>query len=195
MVHRLKKVWRQPEAVRSPAFPWIQSSPSNCISRFFTHPPILNPPSPEFHGTHAYVYVCYVVHVCMRVCVQACVCASMYACGILVLNNAVQERGATLWDVRAVTFNHLNAVHHRANRDAERAAGAILRDFWNVCLLVKGDGLVARVVTGHVTLAAVDAQVWVDNSDHLLALRQLVPPSNLAKGSANHLVDRRYRQG
>ena len=77
------------------------------------------------------------------------------------------EGNSPLGDVGLGLFDHSDAVNDRTDRDAERAAGAIGRDVGEVCLGVKGDGLVARVVAGHVALAAVDAHVLVDDGYHL----------------------------
>ena len=63
-----------------------------------------------------------------------------------------------------------NLKSHQAGgyRCAERAAGAVERDLGLVRLGVEGDGLVARVVARHVALAAVDAQLVVDQRHRLL---------------------------
>ena len=48
-----------------------------------------------------------------------------------------------------------------------------------VCLEIKGDGLVAGVVADHVALAAVDAHVLVDQCHNLLSVVQLIVGSNV----------------
>ena len=57
-----------------------------------------------------------------------------------------------------------------------------------VCLGVKGDGLVAGVVADHVALAAVDAHVLVNQRHHLLSVVQLIVGSDVRKGRPYHVL-------
>ena len=56
-----------------------------------------------------------------------------------------------LGDVRNLALNHLDAVNDGTDADTERAASTVLSDVRQVRLGIKGDGLVPRVVAGHVT--------------------------------------------
>mmetsp|Transcript_20962 Transcript_20962/g.37346 ORF Transcript_20962/g.37346 Transcript_20962/m.37346 type:complete len:630 (+) Transcript_20962:422-2311(+) len=100
------------------------------------------------------------------------------------------DRNAALGHVRAVPWHHFNAVDNRTHAETESAACAILgHNFCDVCERVESDRLVAVVVTRHIALAAVNAQVLVDLSDHVLLLAQLVPRADTRHGSTYDVVD------
>ena len=58
-----------------------------------------------------------------------------------------------------------------------------------VCLLIEGDGLVARVVADHVALATVDTHVVVDHSDHLLGVVKVVVCADARQCLTNHVLE------
>ena len=57
-----------------------------------------------------------------------------------------------------------------------------------VRLGVKGDGLVARVVTDHVALPAIDAHVFVDQRHNLLLVVQLIVLPNSRESLPYHVL-------
>ena len=63
-----------------------------------------------------------------------------------------------------------------------------------VGLGVKGYRLVARVVADHVTLAAVDAHVFIDESHHLLHVVEVVVRTDARQSLAQHVL-REERKG
>ncbi len=75
---------------------------------------------------------------------------------------------AHLGDVRDLARDHLDAIDDRAHANAERAARAVVRHVGQVRGRVKRDCLVARVIAGHVALAAVDAHFLVDQGNFLV---------------------------
>ena len=58
-----------------------------------------------------------------------------------------------------------------------------------MCLLIEGDGLVARVVADHVALATVDTHVLVDHSDHLLGVVKVVVCADARQCLTNHVLE------
>ena len=82
--------------------------------------------------------------------------------------HCVTEGNSPFGDIGFGCFDHSDAVYDGTDGDAEAAAGAVGRNMGEVCPGVKGDGLVARVVAGHVALAAVDAHVFVYDGHHLV---------------------------
>ena len=58
-----------------------------------------------------------------------------------------------------------------------------------MCLLIEGDGLVARVIADHVALATVDTHVLVDHSDHLLGVVKVVVCADARQRLTNHVLE------
>ena len=73
---------------------------------------------------------------------------------------------------------HLDAVNDRTDTDTQCTPSTILGDMREVGRGVKGDRLVAGVVTRHVTLAAIDAHVFVNNGHNLFGVIQVIVSSN-----------------
>ena len=62
-----------------------------------------------------------------------------------------------------------------------------------VCLGVKGDSLVTRVIAYHVALATINAHVLVDNSNHLLGVVKVTIGSDIGKRLSNHVLGKGRR--
>ena len=93
------------------------------------------------------------------------------------------------WLVRPVgLIHHLNAVDDRTHTHAEGAPRTVRGHMREVCLGVKGDGLVARVVADHVALSTVDAHVLVDQRHHLLSVVQLIVGSDVWQSLSYHVL-------
>ena len=63
-----------------------------------------------------------------------------------------------------------------------------------VGLGIKGNGLITTVITGHVALAAVNAQVFINQSHNLLPVIQVTISSNTTKGCTNDILFKRSEQ-
>lgn len=95
----------------------------------------------------------------------------------------------TLGVVSRATGHHGDAVRDGADRGAEGAASAVLSDKGQVGLSVKDDGLVTRVIAGHVALSAVDAEVLIDEGDDLLTIVETAVVTNAREGKADLSAD------
>ena len=93
------------------------------------------------------------------------------------------------WLVRPVgLIHHPNAVDDRTHTHAEGAPRTVRGHMREVCLGVKSDGLVARVVADHVALSTVDAHVLVDQRHYLLSVVQLVVGSDVWQSLSYHVL-------
>ena len=75
-----------------------------------------------------------------------------------------------------------------ANRKTQCTPSAIICDMWQMGLSIKADGLVATVITSHVALAAVDTQIFIDHSYHLLTVIEVTITTNTAQSQANNIL-------
>lgn len=57
-----------------------------------------------------------------------------------------------------------------------------------MCFWIKCDGLVTRIVAGHVTFAAINAHFFIDNCNCLLFVIQLTVRTNCAQGTSYHIL-------
>ena len=86
----------------------------------------------------------------------------------------VAKGDAALRLVNVSPRNHLDALDNGAHRVAQRASRAVLvLHEGQVGVLVELDGLIAGVVASHVTLAAVNAHLWVDQSHNVLPIQTM----------------------
>lgn len=56
-------------------------------------------------------------------------------------------------------YHSPDAINDRANGQTQITSSTIVRDQWKMRLGIKSDSLVSRVVTCHITLATINAQV------------------------------------
>lgn len=92
------------------------------------------------------------------------------------------------WHIGGGLVHHANAVNDGAHTETESTTSAVRGDMGEVGLRVKGYSLVSRIIANHVTFAAVDAHVFIDQSHHLLGVVQVVVCPNARKGTAYHIL-------
>lgn len=54
-----------------------------------------------------------------------------------------------------IYVNVLDAINNRTNGQTHRAACAVVGDLWNMCFGIKSNGLITRIIAGHVTFSTV----------------------------------------
>ena len=109
------------------------------------------------------------------------------SCCLLDQGIALTEGNPPARFVRVVLLHHGDAVNDRTHTQTQGTPGTIRGHCREVGLGVKGYRLVARVITDHVTFAAVDAHVFVDDCNHLLSVVQIIVCTDTREGQS-HLV-------
>ena len=89
---------------------------------------------------------------------------------------------------------HFDAVDDGTHADAQRAARAIVGDVRQVTFGVERDCLIAGIVAGHVAFAAIDAHLFVDESDGLLRIVEIVVRSNEGQSTSNDILSITYNE-
>ena len=79
-------------------------------------------------------------------------------------------------------------TNNRTNWKAQSTSSTVLSHMRQVGLGIKGNGLITTVITGHVALAAVNAQVFVNQSHNLLPVIQVTISSNTSQGCTNDIL-------
>ena len=102
---------------------------------------------------------------------------------------SVDGINAALGVIGGATGDHRDAVGDGTDGGAEGASGALLGDTGELGLCIKVDGLVARVVAGHVALSAVDAKILIDEGDDLLAVVEVVVVADAWEGKTDFRFD------
>lgn len=75
-----------------------------------------------------------------------------------------------------------------ANRKTQCTPSTVICDVWQMGLSIKTNGLVPTVITSHVALAAVDTQIFINHSHHLLTVVQVTITANTTQRQTDNIL-------
>ena len=86
------------------------------------------------------------------------------------------------------TGHFILLTNNRTNWKAQSTSSTVLSHMRKVGIGIKGNGLITTVITGHVALAAVNAQVFINQCHNLLPVIQVTISSNTIQSYTNDIL-------